>query len=326
MSGSVLSFAGTCQTSVISNRVINGEKLHPSRFVDEVTAPMICLLCELVMPDPCYLLCCHNKFYCRKCLIVDKLGIPVLCPSCQVPANVKTVTRHDMLRQSIYNLQALCEYHTVGCKVLSTIDNISDHIDTCIYQPTNCENRGCYDELLLKDWVKHCKMECPKRQVQCMGSCSSMITAGEIDTHDCDGVLKDLINYQQSETNILLKLFKEQHELHMATMLRTGSYEEMTKKVNERLLLRQVQTNVLDDNMRVMRENMRNMLLSDEKKHNELGHVIHNGDWRCSVIDCDLKFEKHNYNQAFTDGHRHIFFWDCCLSGNKNCQKCDDTF
>lgn len=34
----------------------------------------------------------------------------------------------------------------------------------------------------------------------------------------------------------------------------------------------QVQTNVLDDNMRVMRENMRNMLLSDEKKHNELGN------------------------------------------------------
>ena len=36
------------------------------------------------------------------------------------------------------------------------------------------------------------------------------------------------------------------------------------------------------------------------------GHVIHNGDWRCSVIDCDLKFEKHNYNQAFSDGHRYF--------------------
>jgi len=321
---SVLSYAETYQTSMISSIYINGEKLPPSRFVDEVNLQMVCLMCEMVSPDPVYLLCCHTKYYCRKCLIVDRHQ-PIMCPSCQVPANVKTVTRNDTLRNAIYNLKAQCEYASVGCKALYTIDQITDHVDTCVYQPTNCENKGCFEAILLKNWVQHCKMECPKRQVQCLGSCSLLITAGEIDTHDCDGVLKDLIDYQQSETNILLKLFKEQHELHMSLLRKTSS-EEITKKVNERLLLRQVQENVLEDNMRLMRDNMRHMLLAEDKTHDELGHVIHNGDWRCSVFDCELPHSKHDYSKKFSDGKRHIFFWDCCLSGDGKSKKCEDGY
>ena len=62
-------------------------------------------------------------------------------------------------------------------------------------------------------------------------------------------------------------------------------------------------------------------LPSEDLIHGPLGEELHHGRWRCSVLECDQEMGEHR--KLKPDGMRHIFFWDCCLSGNECSTRCE---
>ena len=290
--------------------------LPPERFASEISDSMLCCLCQMVSPDPVYLLCCHNKFYCYKCITSDrpKDCATIVCPSCTVPVNVKTLTRNDHLRKTVHSLKTVyCEFSSAGCKNLSTIESINDHVDVCVYQPSPCENVGCDKVCLLKDWTWHCKVSCPKRRINC-SACEVLITADEIDTHDCENVLEDFKKYQIAELEVLCHLFKEDYMKMMRPQSsRAVKFSDIYEQKNLKSQL---------DAFAALKYKLM-MMNEDDEVHDSLGHSVHHGTWRCSVIDCRVPHEEHNFNKPFPDGNRHIFFWDCCLSDKHDTLNCD---
>lgn len=291
--------------------------LPSERFSCGINENMLCCLCNMVSPDPVYLLCCHNKFYCYKCITSDRpKDCPmIVCPSCTVPVNAKTLTRNDNLRKTIRSLKTVkCEFSSSGCAILCTIETIDDHVDICAYQPSPCENSGCEKICLLKDWTWHCKVICPKRSIKCSASCNSFITADEIDTHDCENVLEDFKLYQLSELEVLCSLFKEElTEKGELKNTKAVAFSDQQEQKNLKSLL---------DSFSALKYKI--LMNADDEVHDSLGQSVHHGSWRCSVLNCKIPHENHDFKKSFSDGNRHIFFWDCCLSNkNKtlNCEK-----
>ena len=289
-----------------------GVALPRERFTGGITDDMICLACERVSPDPVYLLCCHNKYYCYKCLVGDRKDCPtIVCPSCTVPVNSKTLTRNDTTRSAVYSLKTvICEHSDAGCKVLSSIDTISDHVDSCLCQPVPCENKSCDQVCLLKDWTWHCKVKCPKRVTRCVGSCHSFITAEEVDTHDCDNVLRGYSKYREDELEILCRLFRDEHPDMIVThdLIDPANAGQNFSALARKFSALKFQLQLLN---------------RDDDKHDQLGRAIHHGSWRCSVLDCKSSYCDHDFRKTFPDGNRHIYFWDCCLNDNQKTVNCD---
>ena len=136
--------------------------------------------------------------------------------------------------------------------------------------------------------------------------------------------LEDLLKNQSQDIEVLAELFKEQHEEH----LRQEQGSELNRQISDRLLIRKANQNQVNESLKGLREHV--ATLEQEAGgggggggEGECGHT---GTWRCSVMSCGLKQSSHDYTQPFKDGKRHIFFWDCCLSDDKDSPKCDMDF
>lgn len=304
---------GVCNNvSFLGSLDLVGESLPKERFASGVTDEMICLICELVSVDPVYVLCCPRKYYCYRCIVGDRKDCPtIICPSCLIPVNSRTLTRNDSLRNTIFSLKTiLCDYVNAGCSTLSTVDTINNHVDSCQFQPSPCINRGCTEICLLKDWEWHYKVKCPKRQTRCSGSCHSLIHADEIDLHDCDNVLKEFKSYQQEEIELMCRLFREETQIPHTLADRVDHWH--AQKQNQQLA---ASLSTLKYKLMLLNE--------DDEVHDSLGNIVHHGKWRCSNLECKLPYKEHDFTKHFADRKRHIFFWDCCLNDNENTTTCD---
>lgn len=304
----------TTNLSRIESLALDGQCLPKERFASGVTNEMLCLLCDLVSCDPVFILCCPTKYYCFKCLVGDRKDCrTIICPSCQIPQVSKTITRNDTLRNATYALNTIvCEFVSSGCSVYSSVDTINNHVDSCPYQPSPCINAGCNEICLLKDWEWHYKVECPKRQTRCHGSCLSLLHADEIDIHDCDNVIRDFKSYQKEELNLMCRLFNTEDRTEDST-LEDRVYDWHDQREEDRLAR----------SMSAMKHQLV-MLNEDDEVHDSLGKVIHHGKWRCSSLDCAIPYEEHDFNREHQDdGKRHIFFWDCCLNDKNVSTSCD---
>ena len=298
--------------SFLGSLELTAESLPKERFASGITEEMLCLICGLVSTDPVYVLCCPKKYYCYRCIVGDRKDCPtIICPSCTIPINSRTLTRNDNLRNVIYSLKTIgCDFANSGCSTYSTIDTINNHVDCCPYQPSPCINKGCTEVCLLKDWEWHYKVKCPKRQTRCHGSCHSLIYADEIYIHDCDNVLRDFKSYQQEEINLMCKLFREDAQNVTTMEDRVNHWHQKREK----------------DRLAASFSNMKYKLMllnEDDELHDSLGNNIHHGKWRCSSLNCAIPYRKHDFNKPFIDGKRHIFFWDCCLNAYEDTTTCD---
>jgi len=314
-----LSRLSHASTYSISNNVsflgsldLMGECLPRERFASGITDEMLCLICGLVSADPVYVLCCPKKYYCYRCIVGNRKDCPtIICPSCTIPINSRTLTRNDNLRIAIYALKTVvCDYADSGCSIYSTVDTINNHVDSCPYQPSSCINKGCTEVCLLKDWEWHYKVKCPKRQTRCNGSCHSLIYADEIDFHDCDNTLRDFKHYQLEELYLMCQLFKQDSQIYSTTEDRVHHWYLQREK--DRLA---ASFSAMKYNLMLVNE--------DDEVHDSLGHVIHHGKWRCSSLECTMPYEQHDFSISFLDGKKHIFFWDCCLNDNMETTRCD---
>ena len=136
--------------------------------------------------------------------------------------------------------------------------------------------------------------------------------------------LQDLLENQTDDIAVLSQLFKEQHEEHLRQQQDTRS-DELTRQVNDRLLIRHANQNQVDESLTSLRVQI--SLLEKQQETENVNSGAHCGRWRCSVMSCKIEQSHHDYTQPFEDGNRHIFFWDCCLSDAENSKKCDmDSF
>jgi hypothetical protein len=133
--------------------------------------------------------------------------------------------------------------------------------------------------------------------------------------------LEDLLKNQSADIEVLSQLFKEQHLEHVR-QLENEEVDDLTRQVNDRLLIRLANQNQVDESLTELREQI--ALLEQQEIGDKDGG--HSGSWRCSVMSCSLEQSDHDYSLPFEDGKRHIFFWDCCLSDDRMSQKCDLDF
>lgn len=129
--------------------------------------------------------------------------------------------------------------------------------------------------------------------------------------------LEELIKSQSDDIEVLTQLFKEQHEEHLRQSSEKPE-DQLTRQINDRLLIRAANEKQADESLNSLKEQV--ALLEQRKKEEVSGHE---GKWRCSVMNCTMPQDKHDYSQPFEDDNRHIFFWDCCLCGDENSPKCD---
>lgn len=312
----VSSYGLTNSASILGSLDLAGVALPKERFTSGVSDQMICLICKLVSSDPVFLLCCHTNFYCYKCILGDKKDNPgtIICPSCSTPVNSRTLTRNDNLRNTIYSLRSvICDYASRGCTVLNNIDTINDHVEICVYQPVPCTNTNCIKICNLKDWEWHIKVDCAKRTTRCVGSCHELITADQIDEHDCDNVVHNFRQYQIDEIETLGAVFREE----ISASLQPNNISD---RVDEWHLQQEMERIARSFSAMKYKQLILN---EDDEVHDALGHLVHHGQWRCSSLDCTLPFSGHDFNKTFPDGMRHIFFWDCCLNDNAGSVSCD---
>ena len=135
--------------------------------------------------------------------------------------------------------------------------------------------------------------------------------------------LEDLIKNQTDDIEVLSQLFKEQHEEHIRQQASQGPYD-LSREVNDRLLIRLANQNQMDESLTQLREQIALLEQEGEERGNDASG--HSGQWRCSVMTCDVEQSDHDYTQPFEDGNRHIFCWDCCLSDERESQTCDMDF
>ena len=155
-----------------------------------------------------------------------------------------------------------------------------------------------------------------ERKLGTSGS-EGVVTSGSQsgDLHEVS--LNHLIQNQTDEIEVLAQLFKAQHSEHMQQQSKG-----LPRDLTDRLLIRAASQLQAKETFDSLRHHVMGVREQEKRKEKEKDGG-HSGSWRCTDMSCTASFDEHHHLQPFPDGKRHIFFWDCCLSGDKNLKQCD---
>lgn len=106
--------------------------------LDEFT----CGICQDIFVDPKETQCCR-QIYCKEC-ITEWLKDNTTCPFDRKLLNAESLRSPSrVVTNLLNNMKVKCDYHLKGCKVISAMDQLSQHLKSCDKNPNRlCESCG----------------------------------------------------------------------------------------------------------------------------------------------------------------------------------------
>ncbi|XP_024126536.1 E3 ubiquitin-protein ligase PDZRN3-B isoform X1 [Oryzias melastigma] len=160
------------------------------RFKGTVDPDFKCNLCNKVLEEPLTTPCGH--VFCSGCVlpwVVQQSSCPVKCQR----VSARELNHVLPLKNLILKLEIKCDHHARGCDAVVTLQHLAEHAETCDFSPAKCRNRGCTEELRLRDVDAHMRETCDYRPVGvCESGCGLVLTLREqrLKSHCCVRALK----------------------------------------------------------------------------------------------------------------------------------------
>uniref|UniRef100_A0A3Q1BTN3 PDZ domain containing ring finger 3 n=1 Tax=Amphiprion ocellaris TaxID=80972 RepID=A0A3Q1BTN3_AMPOC len=180
------------------------------RFKGTVDPDFKCNLCNKVLEDPLTTPCGH--VFCSGCVlpwVVQQSSCPVKCQR----ISTKELNHVLPLKNLILKLEIKCDNHARGCDAVVKLQHLAEHAEMCDYSPAKCRNKGCSEELNLRDVDAHMRETCDYRPVGiCESGCGLMLTQREqrLNSHCCLRALKAHNSALHCKIIILDREFKKQ--------------------------------------------------------------------------------------------------------------------
>uniref|UniRef100_A0A3Q1F2E4 PDZ domain containing RING finger 3b n=1 Tax=Acanthochromis polyacanthus TaxID=80966 RepID=A0A3Q1F2E4_9TELE len=180
------------------------------RFKGTVDPDFKCNLCNKVLEDPLTTPCGH--VFCSGCVlpwVVQQSSCPVKCQR----ISTKELNHVLPLKNLILKLEIKCDNHARGCDAVVKLQHLAEHAEMCDYSPAKCRNKGCREELNLRDMDAHMRETCDYRPVGiCESGCGLMLTQREqrLNSHCCLRALKAHNSALHCKILILDREFKKQ--------------------------------------------------------------------------------------------------------------------
>lgn len=133
------------------------------RFLCNVDPNIVCAICGGVLDDAVVTPCGHT--YCTLCL-ETWLTSPntCTCPECRAPLEPLDARPVLALRNLIGAMTVECENSDRGCKIVTKLENMSQHVESCGYVATQCG--ACGHEMHRYELPTH-RADCARRRCAC---------------------------------------------------------------------------------------------------------------------------------------------------------------
>ncbi|XP_023810863.1 E3 ubiquitin-protein ligase PDZRN3 isoform X2 [Oryzias latipes] len=160
------------------------------RFKGTVDPDFKCNLCNKVLEEPLTTPCGH--VFCSGCVlpwVVQQSSCPVKCQR----VSARELNHVLPLKNLILKLEIKCDNHARGCDAVVKLQHLAEHAETCDFSPAKCRNKGCTEELRLRDLDAHMRETCDYRPVGvCDSGCGLVLTLREqkLKSHCCVRALK----------------------------------------------------------------------------------------------------------------------------------------
>uniref|UniRef100_A0A8C7ZJS4 PDZ domain containing RING finger 3b n=1 Tax=Oryzias sinensis TaxID=183150 RepID=A0A8C7ZJS4_9TELE len=160
------------------------------RFKGTVDPDFKCNLCNKVLEEPLTTPCGH--VFCSGCVlpwVVQQSSCPVKCQR----VSARELNHVLPLKNLILKLEIKCDNHARGCDAVVKLQHLAEHAETCDFSPAKCRNKGCTEELRLRDLDAHMRETCDYRPVGvCDSGCGLVLTLREqkLQSHCCVRALK----------------------------------------------------------------------------------------------------------------------------------------
>lgn len=150
---------------------------------DEIANFLDCGICKNILNNAVECTKCRKAF-CRLCAqdYVQLHKGAVACPSCRHEP-FTTGEPHPMLTTALLKLKLKCEHAAQGCPEKLTYAELGKHRSECQYVLMICQNFGCSERILRKDFEQH-DNTCKFRVERCK-KCRGVVS----EDHDCITVL-----------------------------------------------------------------------------------------------------------------------------------------
>ncbi|KAG8436019.1 hypothetical protein GDO86_007207 [Hymenochirus boettgeri] len=214
------------------------------RFLGEVDPDFQCHLCHKVLEDPLTTPCGH--VFCAGCVL------PWVVQQGNCPARCRRVSAKELnhvlpLKSLILKLDIKCDHRARGCDKVVKLQNLPEHADMCDFSPAKCRNKGCGEELDLRDVDGHMRESCDYRPAgMCQGGCGLVLTHRELGLgeHRCVKALKGLNSVLQAEVkkrevraskrekSLLSQLSAAQNELQVTALRYQKKFTEYSTRLD----------------------------------------------------------------------------------------------
>ncbi|XP_053315956.1 TNF receptor-associated factor 5 [Spea bombifrons] len=149
-------------------------------FVEKLQDRYKCASCCLVLHNPHQTGCGHR--FCEKCVMsLSERHETSICPIDKETINPQEIFKDNCCKREVLNLQVYCK-NTPDCDAKSTLGRFQDHLDQCLYQPIQCSNKGCHDQIPRKHLKTHLETQCKLRKELC-GYCKQSTAVVNLPIH-----------------------------------------------------------------------------------------------------------------------------------------------
>ena len=166
------------------------------RFEREVDNKLLCPICSSVLKDPVQ--CQNEHYFCRSCIKKHLHENSETCPMCQDHLTEETLTKPPRLLTNMLEcLKIRCDHAKRGCRELTKLEFLHQHVKSCGYSPTRCTNSGCSQVINQHEKERHENQFCPFGMFVC-DDCKEQVLRKSRSVHPCfikkevDELVKDM--------------------------------------------------------------------------------------------------------------------------------------
>ncbi|XP_038617396.1 TNF receptor-associated factor 5 [Tachyglossus aculeatus] len=151
------------------------------QFVEQLEERYKCTFCHSVLHNPHQTGCGHR--FCQHCILSPReLNDFPTCPIDKKIIQLQEVFKDNCCKREVLNLQVFCK-NAPGCNSKVILGRYQDHLQQCLFQPVQCSNENCQEEVLRKDMKDHLGCHCKFREEKCQ-YCQKYVVAINLQNHE----------------------------------------------------------------------------------------------------------------------------------------------
>lgn len=133
-------------------------------FIDELPNDWECLVCQLPLKNPVQIEKCGHRL-CEICAATILRSATPQCPADREPISRERIFSDVACHRKILDAQVKCPNQE--CSWIGELRDVKKHGESCSFQPVQCINAGCQENVLRKDFIEHMENTCLWSIMQC---------------------------------------------------------------------------------------------------------------------------------------------------------------